>query len=115
MLDEGLLVLRVVVLRVLGDVPELARDPDALGDLTTLFGREVVDLLLQLLVTLFGEDDFLRRPTALLERNTRRTRRRRGPEWYRQRPPLRKGACGYDFRSSWASICGLPGGSGRSR
>jgi hypothetical protein len=37
-LDHRLLVLRVVVLRVLGDVSELARLLDALGDLATLVG-----------------------------------------------------------------------------
>jgi len=55
----GLFVLRVVVLRVLGDVPELARDADPLRDLAALVVRQVVDLLLELLVALGGEDDFL--------------------------------------------------------
>src|SRR4029079_5290572 len=71
-LDQSLLVLRVVVLGVLGNVAELAGDTDALGDLPTLVGREVVDLLLQFLVTLFGEDDFLGHFGPSLERNARR-------------------------------------------
>src|SRR5262249_40004302 len=57
-LELRLLVLGVVVLRVLGDVAELARLLDALGHLPTLDRREVLDLLLQLLKALFGEDDF---------------------------------------------------------
>src|SRR5438094_1011219 len=48
-LEMGLFVLRVVVLRVLGDVPELARDADPLRDLAALVVRQVVDLLLELL------------------------------------------------------------------
>src|SRR5687767_3008521 len=59
MLEHRLLVLGVVVLRVLGDVAELPGDPDAVGHLPPLVAAEVVDLLLQLLVSLFGEDDFL--------------------------------------------------------
>jgi hypothetical protein len=35
MLEHHLLVLRVVVLRVLGDLAEFARGGDALGDLST--------------------------------------------------------------------------------
>src|SRR5262245_61175548 len=60
-LEHRLLVLGVVVLGVLGDVSELACDPDAIGDLAPLLGREVVDLFLQLLVTLGGEDHFFHR------------------------------------------------------
>ena len=59
MLEHRLLVLRVVVLGVLGDVAELARDADPLGDLAALVVLQVVDLLLQLLVALGREDDFL--------------------------------------------------------
>ena len=58
-LEHRLLVLRVVVLGVLGDVAELARDADALRDLAPLLGLQVVDLLLELLVALGREDDFL--------------------------------------------------------
>jgi tRNA-dihydrouridine synthase B len=58
-LNQRLFVLRVVVLRVLGDVAELARDADALRHLSTLLGREVLDLVLQLFVPLTSEDDFL--------------------------------------------------------
>src|SRR5207245_5566333 len=60
-LEMGLLVLRVVVLRVLGDIPELACDADPLRDFAALVVREVVDLLLALLVALGGEDGFLHR------------------------------------------------------
>ena len=38
-LEHRLLVLRVVVLGVLGDVAELTRDADAVGDLAALVGR----------------------------------------------------------------------------
>ena len=58
-LEHRLLVLRVVVLGVLGDVAELARDADPLRDLAALVGLQEVDLLLQLLVALGREDDFL--------------------------------------------------------
>ena len=46
LLEQRLLVLGVVVLGVLGDVAELARFLDALGDLAALGGREVLDLRL---------------------------------------------------------------------
>src|SRR5207342_176509 len=52
MLEQRLLVLGVVVLGVLGDVAELARLADAVGDLATLGRLEFLDLLLQLLVAL---------------------------------------------------------------
>jgi hypothetical protein len=58
-LEHRLLVLGVVVLGVLGDVAELAGDPDPLRDLAALLGLQVLDLLLELLVPLCGEDDFL--------------------------------------------------------
>ena len=58
-LEHRLLVLRIVVLGVLGDVAELARDTDAIGHLSALLGRESVDLHLQLLVALRRENDFL--------------------------------------------------------
>ena len=61
MLEQGLLVLGVVVLGVLADVAELARRSDALGHLFTLDGGEVVDLVLQLLEAFFSKDDFLAR------------------------------------------------------
>ena len=60
-LEMGLLVLRRVVLGVLGDVAELARLADAVRDLAALVDREVLDLLLELLVALGGENDFLQR------------------------------------------------------
>ena len=44
-LEMGLVVLRGVVLRVLRDVAELARDADALRDLAAALGRQVFDLL----------------------------------------------------------------------
>ncbi len=52
MLEQRLLVLRVVVLGVLGDVAELPCDPDAVRDLAPLVAREMLDLLLELLVAL---------------------------------------------------------------
>ena len=52
MLEHRLLVLGVVVLGVLGDVAELARNADPLRDLAALFGLEVLDLLPELLVAL---------------------------------------------------------------
>src|SRR5579884_208654 len=58
-LEHRLLVLRVVVLRVLGDVAELTGDADALGDLAALLAAQVVDLLLELPEPLRCEDDFL--------------------------------------------------------
>src|SRR5829696_10092163 len=58
-LEHRLLVLGVVVLGVLGDVAELARDTDPVRDLAPLLGREQLDLLLQLLIALGRENDFL--------------------------------------------------------
>src|SRR5581483_11712910 len=73
-------------LLVLRDVAELARDADPIGHLAPLLGREVLDLLLELLVPFFGEDDFfghlvllLGEPPPYKERAARE--RRRGPEW----------------------------------
>src|SRR5712692_4638715 len=83
-LEHRLLVLGVVVLRVLGDVAELARLLDALGNLATLLGREVVDLLLELLVALCSEDYVLhvRRPPGPKKEQCAAHRRRRGREGY---------------------------------
>src|SRR3954453_6191481 len=67
----GLLVLRRVVLGVLGDVAELACLPDAIGDLPALLGREVLDLLLELLVPLGRENDFLQRVVLLTPQGCR--------------------------------------------
>src|SRR5215210_7853395 len=58
-LEHGLLVLGVVVLRVLGDVTELARFLDALRDLAAPVGGEGLDLLLEILESFGGEDDVL--------------------------------------------------------
>ena len=58
-LEHRLLVLGVVVLRVLGDVAELAGDPDTIGDLAPLHSREALDLLLELLVAFLSENDVL--------------------------------------------------------
>ena len=58
-LEMGLVVLRRVVLRVLGDVAELARDADAVRDLASPHGRQFFDLCLKLLVAVRREDDFL--------------------------------------------------------
>ena len=52
LLEQGLLVLGVVVLGVLGDVAELPRLLDPRGDLAALDGREVVDLRLELVQAL---------------------------------------------------------------
>jgi hypothetical protein len=71
-LEQGLLVLGVVVLRVLGDVAEVPRDADAIRDLAALLGGEILDLFLQLLVTLRSEDHFLHR--FLLRKKTRGAR-----------------------------------------
>src|SRR6266536_2506962 len=58
-LQQGLLVLRVVVLGVLGDIPEFTRHADAIRDLAALVVGEILDLLLQLLVAFWGENDVL--------------------------------------------------------
>src|SRR5215211_4607770 len=74
-LEQGLLVLRVVVFGVLADVAELARDADAVGDLAALLAGQVVDLLLELLVAVGGEDDLvhgLRLPFKKERREARR-------------------------------------------
>jgi hypothetical protein len=63
-LEHRLLVLRVVVLGILGDVAELARDADPLGDLAALLVAQAVDLLLQVLIALGREDDFLQKNRA---------------------------------------------------
>ena len=55
LLEHRLLVLGVVVLGVLGDVAELARLLDPLGDLAPLHGRQVLELLLELLEPLRGD------------------------------------------------------------
>src|SRR5436190_9408051 len=67
-LEQRLFVLRVVVLGVLGDIAELARDADSVGDLAPLLVGEVLDLLLELLVSLWSEDDFLHNLPFLKEK-----------------------------------------------
>src|SRR6195952_3046217 len=57
LLEQHLLVLRVVELRVLGDVAEFAGNANAVGDFATLVGRQLLQLLLQLLVPLLSEQD----------------------------------------------------------
>jgi len=47
--SRWLVVLRGVVLRVLHDVAELARDTDALRDVAAAYGRQLLDLCLELL------------------------------------------------------------------
>src|SRR4051794_16920483 len=69
-LEQRLLVFRVVVLGVFGDVAELARGLDAVGDLAALVVREVLDLLLQLLVAFRSKDDVLQ--LASSKKNARR-------------------------------------------
>src|SRR5436190_8664238 len=78
MLEQRLLVLGVVVLGVFGDVAELTRDPDTVGDLAALVVRQVLDLLLELLVPLWSEDDVLHNLPFL--KKMRRLTRRRGRE-----------------------------------
>jgi hypothetical protein len=51
---------------VLGDVAELARHADPLGNLAALVRLQELDLLLQLLVALRREDDFLQGDSGLL-------------------------------------------------
>jgi hypothetical protein len=63
-LEHRLLVLRVVVLGVLCDVTELARSPDPLGDLPPTVGTQRVQLELEGLVALRGEDLVLQRMTS---------------------------------------------------
>src|SRR5919198_195388 len=75
-LEQHLLVLRVVVLGVLRNVAELAGDPDALRHLAALCGRELLDFCLQLLVALRCEDDFLHGGYTPSYEKTRRWRRR---------------------------------------
>ena len=58
-LEHRLLVLRVVVLGVLGDLAELAGDANAVGDLAALLGAQHLELLRELLVALGGEEHFL--------------------------------------------------------
>src|SRR5437899_9677680 len=79
-----LLVLRGVVLGVLCDVPELARLPNAVRDLAALVGREVLDLLLELLVPLGRENDFLQNygPPETRYRNGRGNPASGGCGWY---------------------------------
>src|SRR5215210_7087564 len=79
LLQHRLLVLRVVVLGVLRDVPELTRRLDAVRNLPALVVLQVLELLLELLETLRGDQclacqlssfpsssGFARRPKALL-------------------------------------------------
>src|SRR5262249_45764098 len=58
-LEHGLLVLGRVVLGVLCDVSELACDLDPLGDLAPTRRREDLDLALERVVALSGQDDVL--------------------------------------------------------
>jgi hypothetical protein len=79
-LEQHLLVLCVVVLGVLGDVAELARDTDPLGDLASPDGRELLDFVLQPLVASGVRMTSFTANTLLTEKR-RRWRRRRGREW----------------------------------
>jgi len=69
-LEQRLLVLRVVVLGVLGDVAELARGLDPVRDLAALVVREILDLLLKLLLAFRSKDDVLQ--LASSKKNARR-------------------------------------------
>jgi hypothetical protein len=77
-LEHGLLVLGVVVLGVLRDVAELTRLLDALGDLPALHRREMLDLVLQLGMTLRGENHFLQHKFLHRPRKIRTRRPREG-------------------------------------
>jgi hypothetical protein len=72
MLEQHLLVLGVVVLGVLRDVAELPGDPDPLRDLAAAGRREIFDLVLELLVALWCEDDFLHDRPLLMKKARRR-------------------------------------------
>src|ERR1700733_14371345 len=72
-LDHRLLVLGVVVLGVLGDISELPRLLDPLGDLPALLGGEQLELVLELLQTFRGEDYVLRHLTLCLLDGYRRS------------------------------------------
>ncbi len=74
-LAHGLLVLRVVVLRVLGDVAELASRADPVGDLPAPVGPKRLQLLLEGLIALGGEDHVLQRKDLRGLSPTTRTRR----------------------------------------
>src|SRR5690606_25126367 len=58
-LDEGLLVLGVIVLGVFRDIAELQRLLDAGGDLPPLDGLQGLQLFFQLPQAFTGEEDFL--------------------------------------------------------
>ena len=55
-LDHALLVFRIVIFGVLGNVAEFASDLDALANLGALLGFEVMQLLLKLLAALGSKD-----------------------------------------------------------
>src|SRR5579875_1435024 len=108
-LEVGLVVLRRVVLGVLGDVAELARGADPLGHLAAAHRRQVLDLLLELLVALRREDDFLHH--VLLDPEIRNGRWRMRPAagadgtpapGVRQQPRGYDPAVPVDLRESWS-------------
>src|SRR3954453_18005222 len=70
-LEQGLLVLRVVVLGVLGDVAELTGGLDAVRDFAALLVREELDFLLELLVAL-GSKDYVLQNWPPERKNARR-------------------------------------------
>jgi hypothetical protein len=81
-LEHRLLVLRVVVLCVLGDVPELARGADALRDLAPPVGAQGVELELESVVALRSEDYVLQeKDLQSPETRTRRLSAPRGRAW----------------------------------
>src|SRR5919108_226861 len=82
LLEQRLLVLRVVVFGVLVDVAEFARLTDSVGNLTPLLVREVLDLLLELLVTLGSEDHFFHLFLLTPNRKSAADQRRRGRACY---------------------------------
>src|SRR5262249_23055520 len=78
-LEHRLLVLGAVVFGVLGDVPELAGGLDPLRDLATAPRREILDLFLEGVVALFGQDVLLQ--SSSRKGKSRPVRAARGREW----------------------------------
>ena len=79
-LEHHLLVLRVVVLGVLGDLTELARRGDPLRDLAALLRAQPVELALELLVA-FGSEDHVLHENASRDGNAGPRGPVNGSEW----------------------------------
>ncbi len=110
-LEHALLVFRVVVLGVLGDVAELARHLDALAHLGALLGFQIMQLLFELLLALGGKNVVISHVVHLSIR-----KKRYAPD----RSPLRiprtnlvklrstRSSCGQRWSSSWRRPRRLP-------